>query len=414
MAKALAYGSVSLGVIALGFSLNACGDDSGGESSGGSSGTGGKAGGGSGGVGGSSGSSGGGAGGTAAVGGSPSGCGDGTISGEEQCDDSNTANYDGCDLQCRAEVVLRMSSVAIHVGATPSWCSRPENGLGTALTELAVNQVNDGLTSGIANGGTNILVQALGLDDLTGQSDGDFNLGITTGKTDPAAGTWPANDPLDWSFLLDPGTLDANGFAKARLAPSKLSGGALTGGPSTVGMQLSISGSPALLEILEGRAVGRVGTATSKPPVPAALSGTGMVFETIAADGDQEGLCGNVTVDSLAKIAIPQALTEAATKCGDCPDGSVTYTYCGDGAPVGPNCNSLLDALVGGCKVIACAAPVIIPTQPNVKNGGATLAPEGALHKVPEAQTNGNRDAYTSYFKFTAKRQRITGQQPPQ
>jgi hypothetical protein len=83
-------------------------------------------------------------------------------------------------------------------------------------------------------------------------------------------------------------------------------------------------------------------------------------------------------------------------------------------AMIGSPAGAAARALVGGCKVIACAAPVIIPTQPNVKNGGATLAPEGPLHKVPEAQTNGNRDAYTSYFKFTAKRQRVTGKQPPQ
>jgi hypothetical protein len=165
-----------------------------------------------------------------------------------------------------------------------------------------------------------------------------------------------------------------------------------------------------VLEILQASLRGRVGTATSVPSPPPEQLATGLsVLETVAADQAGEGLCGNVTVDSLAKIAIPQALTEGTTACGDC-SGSHEYTYCGDNQPVGPNCNSLLDALVGGCKVLVCIQEVIVPTQPDVKSGsGAALAVEGTLNKVPSAQTDGNKDAYSAFFTFTAKRQHASG-----
>ena len=35
----------------------------------------------------------------------------------------------------------------------------------------------------------------------------------------------------------------------------------------------------------------------------------------------------------------------------------------------------------------------------------------GPGNKVPTAQTTGNADAYSSYFKFTANRARFTGKQ---
>lgn len=396
-----------LSVCALaGFSSVACGGDDGGSSSGGAGGSAG-----AGASGGSSGSGGsGGSGGSAASGGSPPGCGDGAIEGAEQCDDGNTTNLDGCDLACRYEHFLRVNGMVIQGGPAPSWCAETANGLGTALTALALGQVNGSLGDGIADGGTNILLQLLGLDDPTGSDDDAFDIGVTSGQPDPAAGAWPANEPLDWSFLLESSTLDANGVPTARLTPSSVAAKALAAGPSTIELALSISGSPAVLEILEASLRGRVGTAASTPsPPPAELAAGLAVFESLAADQTDEGLCGNVTVESLAEIAIPQALTEGATACGDCA-GSHAYTYCGDNQPVGPSCNSLLDALVGGCRVLACTTEVIVPTQPNVTSGsGAALSVEGSLSKVPSAQTDGNKDAYSAYFTFTARRQHVSG-----
>ena len=388
----------------------ACGsDDGGGSGAGGSGGSSGSAGaGGSAGSSGSAGAGGGGTGGSAASGGAPAGCGDGTIANAEHCDDGANLNLDGCDLACRYELFMRVNAMEIQGGTAPSWCNQPANGLGTALTDLALGQVNDSLTSGIADGGTNILMQVLGLDDPAGVNDSTLDLGITSGEPDPAAGTWPANDPLDWSFLLQASTLDANGVPTARL-PAAIASGALTAGPATISLALEISGSPAVLEILNAAARGRVGSATSVPSAPPAQLAAGFVApETFAADQADEGLCGNVTVESLAKIAIPQALTEGVTACGDC-NGSHAYTYCGDDMPVGPSCNSLLDALVGGCRVIACTTEVIAPTQPDVKNGGSALAVQGAENKVPSSQTDGNKDAYSAFFSFTAKRQHATG-----
>jgi cysteine-rich repeat protein len=346
------------------------------------------------------------------MGGTPPGCSDSTIAGEEQCDDGNVVNLDGCDLQCRYELYLRVNSMEIKSGPAPAWCDQQTNGLGSALTDLALGQVNPSLQDGINTGGTNIILQPLGLDDLTGSDDSAFDLGVTSGEPDPAAGTWPANDPLDWAFLLDPASLDANGVPTARLQPSTLTAHALASGPSSINLSLTISGSLANLEILNASLRGRVTGATSTPaPPPPQLAPGISVLEMVEANGADEGLCGNVTVDSLSKIAIPEALTTGIGACGDCA-GSHAYTYCGADQPVGPNCNSLLDALVGGCKALVCVQEVVVPTQPDVKNGGATLAVAGPTNKVPDADTNGNKDAYSAFFTFTAKRQKASGKQP--
>jgi hypothetical protein len=77
--------------------------------------------------------------------------------------------------------------------------------------------------------------------------------------------------------------------------------------------------------------------------------------------------------------------------------------------PVTANCNSLLDALVGGCNVVLGLA-AINATQPDVAgNGGkVTKLTVGAKNKVTVPA--GDTDAYSSYLTFAAERAHFSGE----
>lgn len=346
-------------------------------------------------------------------------CGNGVLEAGEQCDDGNTFNLDGCDAGCQYEVVARMTSVAIQGMAAPAFCTPSTNRLGSqSIASLALGQLNGPLQQSVDAGTTNILTQLFGLDDLTGVADGNgLVVGLMNGTLDPGKGAWPGNNPLDWWFRADHSTVDAMGLPTGFLTNGKLAARALTGGPSDVDLTLVLAGVPANLRLRNSRMAATIdGTpAPSVPaPPPAQLAAGLTVFETITASGAGQGLCGNITVDSLARVPVPEALSTAggATACGTCM-GSASYTYCGANQPVGPGCNSLLDVLVGGCKVVNCFVAAINPLQPDVPavSGGTvkTLA-LGAGNKVAASQTTGDLDAYSAYLTFDAKRQHITGE----
>ncbi len=108
---------------------------------------------------------------------------------------------------------------------------------------------------------------------------------------------------------------------------------------------------------------------------------------------------------------MPSALAVGGSlACGTC-SGSQAYTACAANSPVGPSCNSLLDVLVGGCKVIACLAAAVDPTQPDVPAGATVtaLTLNATTHKVNQATANDD-DAYSAYLTFTANRAHFTGQ----
>lgn len=342
-------------------------------------------------------------------------CGNGVIEAPEQCDDANTQNLDGCNAKCGYDAVLRMVDLDIMGGAAPSFCSVSKNQLGNvALTPTARNSLNGDLQKGIDKGSTNVLVELLGLDELTGTLDPELELGVLSATLDPAKGTYPTDgsNPIDWWFLADPGSVDANGLPVGKVGVAKIGAKLLTAGPSTVDLSLSLGGSPAVLGMRDAKVrAAAAGTPDVPAPPPAAIAPGLSVFRELTANQGNQGLCGNVTVASLAKIPVPEALTTGIAKCQPCP-GSLEYTYCGKDQPVGDSCNSLLDALVGGCKGLTCALTAINPTQPDVAkpNGKLTaLSNQGARNKIPSADTDGNLDAYSAFLAFRARRVHLTG-----
>jgi cysteine-rich repeat protein len=320
-------------------------------------------------------------------------CGNGVLEPGEQCDDGNLFDLDGCDSQCKYEVVGRLGAITISNTAGPAFCVHTGNALGTkALQALAVNQFNSSLMTSINGGVLNALTQFLGLSDLTGKNATGFSIGIVDGTIDPAKGAWPAGPaPEDWHFFADPAGINM-GLPTSQLTNAVSTNGAITAGPNTVQLTLNLGQGPVPLTLNNAKISGTVTTASVPGDLPANLKLQAglMVLDGVTATGNGQGLCGDVTVGSLSKVPAPMMLVG-----GLCTQG---YTAT----------NSLLDVLVSGCTTILGA--VVSPTQPDVAGNGMAVTPltAGAGHVVTVPP--GDNDAYSSYLQFTALRQHFTGE----
>ena len=353
----------------------------------------------------------------ATAGGPPATCGNSVIEGSEQCDDGNTQALDGCSPGCKYEVVDRMTSIAIQGGTAPTGCTPTANTLGKAFGSLALTEINSGLQDSISAATLNNLLQFNGLEDPTGASnDSALSVGFLPGAPDTANGAWPGGTPLDFWFRVPATSVDAQGAALSSLAGS-LTARSLSVGPGLLKLPLSIGGGQSTLAMSNARLRATV-NATPAPNVPAApptsLASGLTVFQSLAGSGTNQGICGNVTVESLAHIPVPASLASgASTACQACNSGSRVYTAC-SGNSVEPGCNSMLDVLVGGCKTLSCLLTIVTAVQPDVPATGSTSVRALSLdsgNAVPSDQSTGNNDAYSSYFRFTANRAHITGLQ---
>jgi cysteine-rich repeat protein len=373
-------------------------------------------------------------------------CGDGVIGGTEDCDDGNTKNLDGCASSCRYEVFTRMTSLSIETATGPAFCAPGTNTFGNVFPGGVVDILNNELSDSLTNGTLNLVLGFSGLDDLTGQNDASLSLGVLSGKLDPKhTGAWSAG-AIDFWFLADPGTIDAQGQPTELLPGASITSGALVVDPSKISMPFA--GSTLDLLAAHLRATVDSSPAPDVPAPPPSQLATGLaVFRTLTATGAGQGLCGNATVESLAKIPLPQSFaTGGLSACidsssfGSCSSTpSITshaYTWCGEHCgnpgdpdydangcssctadhchsnPVGSGCNSLLDAIIGGCVVNPPdCKEAFIPTQPDVGTGGNAPAKLtlGSGNKVtPSVAT----DAYSAYFRFAANRAHVTNNLP--
>jgi cysteine-rich repeat protein len=347
-------------------------------------------------------------------GGAPASCGDAMLGAAEECDDGNSQNLDGCNASCKYEVVDRMTSISLQGASAPDFCSTPTNTLGRAFSSLALSQINAQIQQSINDGALNNLLQVSGLEDLTGASnDSALAVGFLPAFPDVAKGPWPGGNPLDFWFRVSPASVDAQGLPLNALLGT-LTGRSLSAGPGLLKLPLAIGGTPSTLSVANARLRSTL-NATPAPnvpaPPPANLAPGLTVFQTITGSGSSQGICGNVTVESLAHIPVPASLASGSSSACLACAGSRTYTAC-SGSTVEPGCNSMLDVLVGGCKAVACFVTVVTPAQPDVPApGSASVSPLslGAGNAIPSSQSTGNNDAYSSYFKFDANRAHITG-----
>jgi len=329
-------------------------------------------------------------------------CGDGVVNGAEQCDDGNGFRWDGCDLECRYEQVQRLTSLEVSQYSAPFPCTPQANALGQAFTSLGRQGLNSAIAGAVADGRLDALMPLLGLDDPLGVDDPEVEVASLSAESDPLS----PGSGLDSWHLGDVSHLGGDDLPLHRLGGSLVSRD-LTAGPGVV--ELPMLGGD--LRILESRVIARVGATSSLPSPPPDLVAAGFgTFEGLDGTTSSRGLCGNVTVESLSLAPAPEDLTAGGqSPCSaSCPQ-SRAYTYCGDGMPVGPGCNSLLDVLVSGCSMfVGICIPLVTPTQPDVGVGGDpphALVPDPGTGKVTVVEPD---DAYSSFYQFASQRVHMT------
>lgn len=330
-------------------------------------------------------------------------CGDGVVESTEECDDGAGFRLDGCTPDCAYEHVQRMIHLELAGGSpSPVDCTPRTNAFGSAFSTLGLAGVNAQLAAAIADGTLNQLVQVLGLDDPAAVDDPDLDVGILAAGVDPR-GSAPG---LDGWFIAATGALDDDDLPAIRL-PGSVAARELAAGPQ----RIDVAFLDGTITIRDARVAAEVGTAISLPAPPPDEFATGfLAFETMQAMDGTHGLCGNLTVGSLAVLPAPFDFSSGgAAECSASCPGSRGYTWCGTGNPVGPGCNSMLDVVVSGCAVSPpLCIPVINPTQPDVGTSGqppVTLVADPTTGKVtvPEPE-----DAYSTWLEFAAERVHVT------
>lgn len=324
-------------------------------------------------------------------------CGNGTIESGEQCDDGANVPLDGCDGNCDYELFFRIENAAFAAGV-PSWCDLGKNLISTAF----------GLGSGFAaavpvhSGEYQSLLQLRGLQDLTAQSTETLDVGVVSAFPDPAAGPMP-DGAVDWPYIVDESSLDANLAPLQLLAGSHLDGGMLVTKAGDVTLVPGrASGDPTLS--FHAAQFGLSTGGATRPPDPTPLAPGLSAVETLGSTNSREGLCGAVSVQSLAEMPIvPIAEGNCHTQAGI----PIEYHACPVDSGVTDSCNSMLDLLVNGCWGYMIAAK---PTQPDVKQGGPTLTVDASNgNKVPQSQIDGDPDGYSSFVTLQATREVVAG-----
>lgn len=344
-------------------------------------------------------------------------CGNGTREAGEQCDDGNTTNLDGCDATCKFEQDHRVTYLKMQWGkdsGAGAYCTA--NALGSAIKSAAQGQLQTALDDGVADGSISVLAQFLDLDDLSGTADPAVRVGFMSGTPLlPGGVTYPggsgATTDLDWWYTADPLSLDANRRPTGTLSGS-IAGSLLSVGPGNITLTISISGSPAPLQISQGKVQVKLGststpkTSTGNPPGHLASEHLDPALTSFQTGGTQNDngagkLCGNVSAYSMSKVMLTDGIT------------GVCSAYKAN--------NSLLDLIVGGCRVLV-VVEAVAATQPDQSDPAklpAGTTPPYKLSAGSNKQVNGCKDkngktvpldaclqaaAYSSYFKLATDR----------
>jgi cysteine-rich repeat protein len=343
----------------------------------------------------------------------PLGCGDGVRGAGEQCDDGNNINLDGCDYTCKFEQNQRTNFVEIQF-ASDAFCGGT-NQIGVAIAAVAQSTFQGGLAQGVTNGTSGVIFKLIALDDLSGQDDQAAALGIVNGAPVSGAG-YNGNNDVDWWYTVDPMWLDANRQPLYSLFAS-FTAGVLDAGPGNILAPNFLSSTPPVVSLSSVK-IQLIPGASTAPLMSMGMSPGHLASENIdpaltsfqtASMPDSMGsgkMCADISAASLAQGAIPaQLLPPSMTQCSE------GYTAQ----------NSLLDLLVGGCKVggfiqaINAVQPdKVDPMAPVAGAGGPYNLTTDAAKKVSGctdkdgASVNLNEclaaAAYSSYFRIATDR----------
>jgi cysteine-rich repeat protein len=359
-------------------------------------------------------------------------CGNNILDPGEQCDDGGLLNLDGCDSVCQFEEDHRISSLRQQF-ATDAFC--PQNALGTAITVDAQPTIQATWDLPVSTGSLSVVFKFLGLQDLTG-GDSPFTLGfvkatpagrvlvdapvcgngVCEDSPDPllveAAFTcaddciYDGNNDLDWWYVRDPASVDANETPIEQLS-GQVSGGRVIAGPGNISLDLLFALQPARVQLFDAKVEALLDGAVNAPTVsttgtpPGHLASEHLDPALVSVAGSSTGaMCSNVSAASLFDTPMPLLLQIVCTD----PTGLI--------AAFTP-ANRLLDAFITGCLVFGL--PGVVPTQPDGSRDGATY--HFASDPLTGAVTSCTKDAqpalltdcvnnatYSSYFHFSANR----------
>lgn len=335
-------------------------------------------------------------------------CGDGLVTGDEQCDDGNLVRWDGCDSTCHYEVVQRAIDIGVPNLDAPSYCVHRGNVFGKAFSADQVReQLADSIKAAQRGGAGNLMFAIPGLDDLTGTNDADIEVGILGADLDPRrASTWTPS-AIDWWFVGRPTGIDSSDNLLHVLSGG-ITSSVLLVGPNRVDLHVVSGTTPSIFDSRDTMFRAKV-LDTPAPDVPApppsALGAGLVVFQEMDAMGSDMGLCGALTVQSLADIQIPsdfqfdgRVSCQANSECGPADQENFTRRY--------DATNTMLDLVVGGCRVLC--SPAVVPTDPDVGvNGNAPNALEAdkTTGKVTVIEPD---DAFSFWVNLATNRAHIT------
>jgi hypothetical protein len=304
----------------------------------------------------------------------------------------------GADPAGAFEQVQRVNSLTMQAG-TDSYATA--NRFGGAFTGDTVrSQLQNALTSSVADGSTTWLLRMPDLADLSGTSDPAFTIGVTDGTPNSPAGntaTYSGSSDLDWWY-------DPTGSTNQLTA--SFSAKTLNSGPVLLDLTTTLAGQPANLSMSSAKI--RAVSGSSSTPLkstngypPGHLPNENLADSMTSFQSMSSGqLAGNISTRSLANTPIPPSFAGTG------------FTNCSRGYSIS---NSVLDLLVGGCTILG--APQVSASQPDQSVAGngdvyvfttdsTTKAVNGCTRNGTAASLDGCLDgaAYSSYFQFTTDR----------
>ncbi|MEZ4293848.1 MAG: DUF4215 domain-containing protein [Polyangiaceae bacterium] len=340
-------------------------------------------------------------------------CGNGIRETGEDCDDGNTVNLDGCSSTCRFEQIHRVRYLVLQY-ASDAYCTN--NKLGLAITgTTAQSQLQGAIDEGLYTGYLGVLLQFIGLDDLSGTTDPQLQIGAMNGTPKKLGQPYDGSNDLDFWYFPDPTSLDAN-KVPLTIVPAQIAAKSLTAGPGTLILNMSFGAGSSSLVVTNVKLAITVGPTstpltsfTNLPPGHKLSEQLNPALTSFATAGQPNAngsgkLCGNVTALSLANMPVPEDLTTGGFACSE--------GY--------PTTASMLDLFVGGCTVFGVKQ--ISPTQPDQADPAAAPAGAGApyvlaLNAQKTVSTctdkNGasvpigaclNAAAYSSFFRLATGR----------
>jgi len=344
-------------------------------------------------------------------------CGNGLIEGSEQCDDGNQQRLDGCDADCRYELVHRTTRQLIVPDPPPAFCVHPGNRLGEAFATVELfagvefnflTFFNDAFETQIEDGAKNTLLQVIDSGDTSMRTtDADISVGVY--EAIPAE-TWQSGPPLDFPFLVDSDSVQGDRLPAPHhsVAALQMGGGrVLSAAPADIDMQGPF-GEQRIYDFTM-RTVFDVDQ-LSRPQDPPATAGSLELPEThgqgeTGADPYRPAgtICGAIRGDALEEVPLQAVLADLCCRA----DGS-TFRAC-EGGVVTDQCDSVRDLFQEGCLWCPDMQNPTAGSDCSRVSSGQCLQMMAPIAHDVDTDGNAENDAWSLVIAFEGKRVRVRG-----